>query len=172
MQGVKIFGMERTCTNLVREIANREGVNVITDFGYKHNKLSGSYPKDTLKTYLCVKDPYHWLISIRNYCIKEPSYGKYRPDKLLRRFNEMNLHWHKKLIERKHKFFTPAEIVRYEDLLRNPAYYEIRQIKFSDYFTDERRAYYLTPIEDKEVIKLVNRYVSKEFFIKYDYRQY
>jgi hypothetical protein len=166
---IKIFGVERTCTNFMKEICQRAGAHVSTDWGWKHHHLDDFYPKGNIQTFVCVKDPYHWLVSIRNYCENEPKYADYDPERLLKRFNGLNLHWYDRMIENIHPYFNPANIVKYEDLLKIKEYYNIIKVNCSDAFTDKKRKNYLRKITDRETINLVNRFISDEFFLKFGY---
>lgn len=186
--------MERTCTNYVRELLTQNtDLTVYTkEFGSKHgyvdpeswmmsvnSDMRAFYENNYARFLICVKDPYHWLVSIKRYCEKQPGYIPYDPPRLLKRFNDMYLHWHRELIEKQHRFFREGWIVRYEELLINPActlklnedYKEITRVRHSEQFTPERRQYYLNPITDQETIRLVNEYLTDEFFVKYGYQQ-
>lgn len=196
-KAIKIFGMERTCTNYVRELieVNTDFEVWVNTFGGKHALvdpegwvLTGNwdwrniYENSTARFVICVKDPYHWLVSIKSYCMRDRFYIAYDSERLLKRFNDMYLHWYLELIEKGHRFFNEGCIVRYEDMLRDPeqilasalgielnGFKDAKLVRHSSEFSDETRDYYLSPIQDRVVIDSVNDHLSDEFFTLYGY---
>jgi len=166
------------------------------EFGWKHDSIDEDWISENpeyesfyvhcqIKTIICIKNPYHWLYSIRDYCNKVPEYGKYKPERLLKRYSDMYLHWHKELMEKEHRFFHPVFIFRYEDLLSDLGK-ELDQlgleykepnilinpkiVRLSDYFSEERKQYYLNPLQMEEK-EMINRVIPDELFNKYGYER-
>ena len=193
---IKIFGIERSCTNYVKELLtlNFGILPFVHTFGDKHGRVNPEgfvkefpsnetfYKNCTVRTIICVKNPYHWFYSIRNYCENTPSYEPFDAVEQMQRYNKMYLHWYYELQD--HPFFTPVYVFRHEDLLRDldgtlskidMPRGELRdtdKVRISNRFTPDRREMYLKRKEMEPWERgVVNMYVSDEFFKLYGYER-
>lgn len=118
MLKVKIFGLERTCTNYLHWLLRNNYYDLellqLYEGGWKHG-LPHNLSEDT-KTILCVKHPYAWMVSLykwdQNAQLGGLSFKTYvMSGQPIFKWNTMLRAWLNTI--------NPT-IVRYEDLLDNP----------------------------------------------------
>lgn len=206
---IKIFGIERSGTNyleaLIKENLNahpltnglgwKHGAPVTPDEWFHDGISKEELPnKDlyieivrknpSLPCVVIIKDPYHWLDSIR----------KFRPQnfdlvKWFKKYNSLYLEYMNYLLINEHEYFKPAIFVRYEDLLTEPEkqiskiaeVFGLRvvtdftipdKVFLSPKFNKKRKEFYLSPNPlDVDKLKKINDIINRIIFIYYRYDQ-
>lgn len=193
---IKIFGIERSFTHYLREllVVNFNELPCQNLFGDTHGRISleGWLQKnEPYRTWvknnscnfvICVKNPYTWTYSMLRFFEVMHIYRHIGIEKHLKRYNKTYLDWHESLIDNNHPFFNNGIVIKYENLLQYPmqelsviceidTFKQVEKVELSDAFSDKRMEWYLNPDIEPETINLVNRFVSDEFFKKYDYEK-
>lgn len=212
MKYVKVFGIERTGTSYVQAMITQNLVDtrsLSNGFGWKHmepwdvenwlanHKESSKFFQDIYKenrkngigAVIVIKDPYHWYSSIERYANRTPGYKPFNPQEQCRRFNRLYKAWNEELLVKGHPFFTKVMVIRYEDLLMDPARVlgqvarmmgtrvktpikVVNKVENSNPFNEKRKQHYLHKVAiPRNVKNIINNNISTEIFKLYNYER-